>query len=121
MLLSEKIKTIPPIEFWHSYTVKSVVYNALVETKPLLSLRIYLDNVFGSLTTHEFESKKNELNIKCQKCEYVATMNSDICETHLGFISGMLNKVNGKECCAIKTIEGIICNIKVKELNEQAP
>ena len=117
MLLSKKIQTIPRNKFWHSYAEKSVVYNTLAETEPLLSLRIFLDNVFGSLTIHEFNSTVTGLSIKCQKCEYVSLLNSDVCDTHLGFVTGMLHRVHGKLYYANRTTEDKTCIIKLKEYN----
>lgn len=98
--------------------MQSISYARLEGTKPLLSLRIFLDNVFGSLTQHEFHGTPKDLNISCRDCEYLSLLKSDVCDTHLGIVAGMLKKINDKNYDVFKIINGDTCSMNVKERSE---
>ena len=101
------MNTITVENFWELYGKNHGQLSLSANLPPELSFGAFFDQVFGNLTRHDVRTvSQKRIHVVCTDCLYVKTTKSDICESHIGLIKGLLNTGdNGESCCHKTTPE----------------
>ena len=71
-----------------------------------LDLGGFFDYVFGELTRHDVYIKSDfEIKVLCQNCPYSSMESSDICESHIGILEGVIKARIGSEATSMRNVD----------------
>jgi hypothetical protein len=104
-------------EFWCLYSKKCLEYKYKDELPICLSFSIFLDSFFGKLTIHDTEKITTEVTkIKCIDCAHYDGTDVNVCDTHIGIISGLIEKHFNISVKSFKATQNEFCLLEFNKI-----
>jgi hypothetical protein len=110
------METVSVREFWESSAL--LEFGSLKRPRKIKRLPYPLyfnsrfDGIFGELTRHKFISyERTGSHIRCENCPYSAKGDEDMCESHMGILTGLLKNHFKINLVCKKIVNEDICNL----------